>query len=71
MVNLSIQPIMQVTIGVAIIIWYSWGLLYRWKKAQEYDIGFLEVDMPEWHEQMFWPLLILLLLILGWGWYIS
>jgi hypothetical protein len=67
MVNLSPQPIFQVIIGVAIIVWYFWGINYRMKEAAKYDIGFLDVDLPQWHENMSWPLIILLLLGLYWG----
>jgi len=67
MVNLAIQPIFQVAIGVAILIWFFWGLHYRFTKASQYELGLLDIELPEWHEQAFWPLLILLLIILSWG----
>lgn len=66
MLNLSPQPVFQLITGVAILVWYFWGFSYRMKMAAKYDIGLLDVDLPQWHEIIFWPLLILL--ILGWVW---
>ena len=63
MVNLSIIAFFQVAIGVAILYWYIWGLLYRHKRAKKYDVDFLDISPPDWHVNMFWPLLILLMVV--------
>lgn len=60
--NFTLPAIFQLIVGVTIIIWYGWGLSYRLRMARKFDIGLLEVDLPQWHENMFWPLILLLLL---------
>ncbi len=67
MVNLSPQPVFQLCTGIAILVWYFWGLSYRMKEAAKYDLSLLDIDMPQWHENAFWPLLILLIAGLVWG----
>ncbi len=57
----------MLSVGISCLAWFFWGLAYRWQVAGRYEIGMLDVDMPQWHEQSFWVLLILL--ILSWVWF--
>ncbi len=53
--------------GIAILAWFIWGLLHRLEVARKYEFGLLDVDMSQWYENMFWPLLLLLILSQLWG----
>jgi len=67
MLNLSPQPLFALFMGIAILAWFIWGLLHRLEVARKYEFGLLDVDMSQWYENMFWPLLLLLILSQLWG----
>ena len=62
MADITFTAIFQILVGITIIVWYGWGIAYRLRMMRKFDLGFLEVDLPQWHENMSWPLILLLLL---------
>ena len=49
--------------GISAIVWFLWGMYYRMRWSNRLGVGLLDVETPSWHQILFWP--ILLLLIIG------
>ncbi len=59
----TIQAALLLTAGISAIVWFLWGFYYRMRKSNELGIGLFDVETPSWHQKLFWP--ILLLLVIG------
>ena len=62
----TVKAALQLTAGLAAIGWFLFMVLYRLVVMKRDKVGFLEVDMPAWHEVLFWPIVLGLIAINSW-----
>jgi hypothetical protein len=62
----TVKAALQLTAGLAAIGWFLFMVLYRLIVMKRDKVGFLEVDMPGWHEVLFWPIVLGLIAINSW-----
>lgn len=62
-----VRAILQLIFGIAAILWYPVGIVFRKIEASRLRIGFWEADTPLWHKIAFWPIIIVLFLLFTWA----
>ena len=56
----------QLLFGIAALIWFPIGLIYRSYHSRKRGVDFWEIDTPLWHKIVIWPVIIGLFLIFTW-----
>lgn len=62
----TVRAALQLAAGLAAIGWFLFMVIYRLIVSRKEKIGFLSVDMPTWHEVLFWPMVLGLIAINSW-----
>ena len=62
----TVKASLQLTAGLAAIGWFLFMVIYRLIVSRKRKVGFLSVDMPTWHEVLFWPIVLGLIAINSW-----
>jgi hypothetical protein len=63
----TIRIILQLVFGIAAVLWFPIGAVYRSYHSRRLGVGFWNIDTPLWHKIVFWPIILGLFLLFTWA----
>jgi hypothetical protein len=61
-----IRVTLQLSLGIAAILWYPYEIGYRFYFSRMQGIGYWDVETPLWHKIVIWPIILGLFMIFTW-----